>query len=248
MFRAITRNAKKPLWYLVHGLTGKSLATETHYLDWSIAGASYLAPIDPIKRMLPSTKLTPVQIRPGMTSVQFYALECRKVRELLPYNEFSIQVPVRYQADPADPGILASIHLFLPVSSEEARWGGVEIYGMPKFLAEIDIQDTADSRVCTLQADRREILSLKVGRIATSARSQDWHYFGVVGNRLVRTLFHVEGPFGTRDQDLTAVLKLGDHPVAEDLRALDLQPLPTVEEYGEHLTALLHKPLGTLPL
>ncbi len=78
----------------------------------------------------------------------------RAVQIAGPYTEVAIQVPV----EPVDdsPGDKFA-HLFLPVSTEAARWPGVDIYGFPKFVAKINFVRDENQIACRLDANEELI-------------------------------------------------------------------------------------------
>ena len=55
----------------------------------------------------------------------------------------------------------------LPVTTERARIGGVEMYGYPKFLADIVFVDEGNMLACTLSEGGKDILTLKGRKLKT---------------------------------------------------------------------------------
>jgi hypothetical protein len=244
MWNALVRSMKKRGWYFVHALTGVHLSTLTHYLDWSMMSASFLAPVAKVKEKLPSEKLNPVQSAPGITTVVFRAMEVRQVRGLPPYNEFSIDVPVVYEVGGKAAGLPGSYILYMPVTSEEARWGGVEVGGFPKFLAEIKFEDVGEVRRCQVHAEGKGIITLEVKKFVAEPQSWDWYLYGVRDGRILRTLVQIQGQRGLSDVREGASYTLGDHPIAEELRSLEIGNISITHEYAPKLRSLENNPMS----
>lgn len=62
----------------------------------------------------------------------------------------------------------------LPVITEEARWGGVEGYGFPEIVADINFADLGEVCRCTVRADGRDVIELEVKKSATKPRRTDY--------------------------------------------------------------------------
>lgn len=158
----IIRPIKKPIWYAIHSLTGIKMQMTTHYHDASMFNASFRVPLDKVKKLLPSTKLLPIELNPGVAEILVQANEFRHIDILFPYNEVVIAIPVSCQIESKTSIPLALWYLYLPVSTEDSRWGGVENYGFPKFVAEIKIDSNTNTPQCHLMHEGSKIMTLKV--------------------------------------------------------------------------------------
>ncbi len=108
--------------------------------------------------MLAEKHFIPTEIAPDETRLQIVGCEMRNVQVVGSYHEVSIQVPVEsLDESPGD----KFAHLYLPVSTEAARWPGVDIYGFPKFVANIDIEKDENQVVCRLSANKELILEFR---------------------------------------------------------------------------------------
>ena len=164
--------------------------------------------------------------------------------QMLPYGEISVAAAAT--VGPAPPVLpllqprLAGFVLQLPVTSREARDGGRDVYGFPKFLADMDFTEAPDSRQVRLSEGGRDILSLTVstgGPVLPDRRPlvaysvEDSHLWETV----VPVLGHVQARLGGR----TGHLEFGDHEVARGLRALDISASPlAVFNYLDHRSIL----------
>jgi hypothetical protein len=234
---------KKIGWHIIHGLTGVHLSTSTQYIDWSVMSGSFPVSAAKIQEKLPSKRLTPVKSSPDTATIVLRAIEVRKVRGLSPYNEFSMEVPVVCEMAGSVTGLPGSFVLYMPVTSEEARWGGVDVVGLPKFLAEIQFEDTTARRRCKVQAEGKDIVTLEVEKMDTEAESWDWYIYGVRDGELLRTHISSQGQRKILDVKGGASYFLGDHSVAEQLRALKIGAVSIAHEYAPHLQSLEDRPI-----
>jgi hypothetical protein len=63
-----------------------------------------------------------------------------------------VAVPVLYKTTDQGPGLPGGYVVHPPLTTEEARCGGAEFYGFPRFLAEITFEDAGP---CTPSRGRR---------------------------------------------------------------------------------------------
>jgi hypothetical protein len=212
------------------------------YYDGDTIQASFLAPVDNVRAILPSEKLAPIQPVPGMAAVTMAGMTYRRVEGMEPYNEFGVMVACSYgtaEDQPALPGAFVS---HLPVTTEQARWGGVEIYGFPKFVAEIDFEDLEGAQRCRVHADGKEILTLQVNVLPTERRTWEGWAYTVKGGQLVRTHLQYQGELGASQQRGGATCTLGDHPMAKELRALGMDRISVEHRYLRRVQMMLHAP------
>lgn len=146
------------------------------YYDCSSMSAIYTASTELVKKYIPSDDLYPVEIFPGRCLVTVSAFEYRK-SDLGPYNEFSVAVLVRHKKKPIPLlPVLASMvgkcfHVYiiqLPVTSERARHGGVDLGGYPKFLADIQFRKDRDISECRLSSGKNHIVTMRGKNLKTS--------------------------------------------------------------------------------
>jgi hypothetical protein len=77
--------------------TGVRIRLPVRYSDWSWMSALFPALAASVRRLLPTNKLKPVLLMPGITMVALAAFEYRKIADVEPYNEFAVAVPVQYE-------------------------------------------------------------------------------------------------------------------------------------------------------
>jgi len=218
------------------------------YFDWSSITAAFPAPADKVREALPSDKLKPVQVTPGIATVALIAMEYRAVEGLAPYNEFAVMVPVMYETSANVPGLPGYYVLHMPVTTEEARLAGVEIYGFPKFIAEISFEDAGKMCRCRVRAEGKDIIILEVDKLVTEPQSEDIYTYTVKHDQLLRTLVQAQGQNSISDVRGGASYTLGDHPIAEELRALEMDKTSLLHRYAPQMRSMLHQPGERLPL
>jgi hypothetical protein len=233
---------RKPLFYAVRGLTGTLITVPVEYVDGRQIEVHLPVATEAIRDLLPNQKLHPVEHAPGQAIIAVTANEFRRLKTSSPYNELAIAIPAIYDPDgEALPGVYL---LYLPVSTEMARWYGVDALGLPKFLASIEFEDSADAVCCYLRAGSKEILRLEVPSLPTQQEEWHMHVFGLLDNRLVQTPWHTTGLRGMADgKAVQAQFALGDHPIADALRELGIGSQPISSFYVPAMRNTLGKPV-----
>src|SRR5512143_3831113 len=113
------------------------------YQDVRMLAADFLAPLEKVSAALPSQHLHPWRITPWHSLVEITAIEYRQC-DIGPYNEVAIAIPVTlerplpvftgpFREMPAAPD---AYFLHLPVTTEIACSLGIEMLGLPKFVAD----------------------------------------------------------------------------------------------------------------
>lgn len=210
---------------------GLTLHVPVFYPDFSYIAGSWLAPVERVRAILPSTRLHPYRVLPGRCLVSIAAYRYRQ-SDIGPYNEVSIGVPVTLDKSTPrftgilrkPPRVLVSYSHHLPVSTEIARKVGAEFAGYPKFVADIDFTETEESLVCRLAVDGTDILTLRGRKIPVSLRSRA-HVEPITtrNDYLLRSEFIISGSEVGVSKDAADIqLDLGDHAIADELRTLGL--------------------------
>lgn len=210
------------------------------YHDVSSMWVYFSAPSHMVQSILPSERLKPISLGNGNALYGFVCFEYRDTT-IGPYNEVGIGAPCRLDPVINIPLLPALFNRFfgvgfyvhyLPVTTQIAYDAGVDIWGLPKFIAQIAFEETHNSRRCVLQADSKEILTLEVTHPdrALKQDTYDFHTFSVKDKFLLKTPVQSSGQFWASRKSDSAQLHLGNHPVAEQLRELklDTKPIKTI--------------------
>lgn len=182
-----------------------------------------------VRRLLPTPRLRPAEWLPGWAICVLAAIEYED-NDLGRYNEVGVSFLVTYGPRPALPtfgfvnalrrGTLGAYVHRLPVTTSFSRDAGRDIWGFPKTLAAITFEDAGDRRVCRLAADGVEALTLTMRRGGTRSFAEipqdayawrDGMLFKTPSRmRAAEVGFRLGG----------AVVALGAHPMADELRTL----------------------------
>ena len=128
----------------------------------------------------------------------------------------------------------------LPVTTEIARDTGVEVANFPKFLAEIDFESRDGFLRCRMAQDGRHVLSLAVRELPLQpAERTPLHIITYRETHMLRLDFILsERRQGISRNAAHAQLELGDHPLAEELRQLNLGRMLTCQ-YNPKFQAII---------
>jgi Acetoacetate decarboxylase (ADC) len=153
-----------------------------------------------------------------------------------PYGEVAILVPCT--RGPAAPGAVVTAMeslypgfgffvMHLPVTSELADVLGVEVWGYPKFIADIRFRRGRDDQAVHLGEGGRTILELTVEQRGVRIRDdRPFATYSTKGTRLIHTTMPTQKVYQAHPGSATASLVLGDHPISAELRALGISPRP----------------------
>lgn len=215
----------------------------------SISGI-FLAPIFRIKELLPSGKLVPVEVLPNRTMMGFSAFEYQDT-SIGPYNEVGITIPVRYLPS-RNPVLLPALKMSaslnfdvyvwkLPVTTRIALDAGIEIWGYPKFLAEITFSESPSHLSCHLVEEGREILTLKVRKLKPRLKTfLNFNTYTILGSEILWTTINgFSGGMARSFRPGASKLELGNHPLADLIRELGLSSRALMALYIPELQATL---------
>jgi acetoacetate decarboxylase len=218
------------------------------YYDWTMIAADFCAPMAAVRGILPSDRLEPIRVGSGVAKVSLMAMEYRQTNSLAPYNEFGVLIPALYEGEDTDSALPGFYVYHLPVTSQQACDGGIKGYGFPKFVAQIDFDVAGHMQRCHVRAAGQDIITLEVAQLASAPQSWDFYCFTVKDNHLLRTLVKVQGQTGTSTVKGGARHTLGDHPIAEEVRALNIDTVSTGHQYAPQLQSILYLPCERLSL
>lgn len=183
------------------------------------AAATFVVRHDAASRLLAGTGLEPKRL-PGGRALCILAAVRYVDNDLGPYNEVAMCLAVG-AAGGAPPG--AFIHQ-LPVDGEFTCAAGREVWGFPKWLADITIRDGEDGLRCHLAHEGEMILDLHVRPrpVPLPSKPAEMSAYARLDGVTRRT------PFTSRATEVRggpggATLAVGErHPMAQDLRSLGL--------------------------
>jgi hypothetical protein len=222
------------------------------YYDNTAMTAIYTASTDKIRSMLPRHDMHPVEVWKGRSLVAFTAFEYRRT-DIDPYNEFSISFPITFQKISMPVlsvlGMMARRYFTayvwqLPVTTERARKGGVDMYGYPKFLADITFSQEGGMLACDLSEGGTNILNLKGKQMKTRKEKVNrFKTFSIKDNvPLAANVYMNPVEFALSVMPGAARLTLGNHKISQQLRDMNLSASPIFFQYMPVMEAILYGP------
>ena len=177
----------------LHGKKGK---LPVFYYDNTSFTAFFTASTGKVRAFLPHPEMRPIELFPGRCLIAFMAFEYRK-SDLGPYNEFCVGVGITFRKGQIPLATIISQLLrrslsayiwHLPVTTEMARIGGVDLYGYPKFIADIDFHREPGRIRCDLSEQGKKILSLSGKTLSTGAGKRlEYTTYSLMGGAPLRT-------------------------------------------------------------
>jgi hypothetical protein len=232
------------------------------YYDGRATSAVFPARLGALRRLMPDPRMSPARLAPGLGAVAVTCFEYRDT-DIGPYNELAISVVLNepwFLANPPGRALIGGLrrrqlHVWvhhLPVTTEIARVGGVELYNYPKFVAGIDFEETTAHRVCRLREGQEHILTLSGERIPTP-RSEQLQLFSHLwmDRQPQSSEFKINAAETGRSLRRSAAsLELGDrHPIARELAGALVSRRPIQYQYMARFEGILYGPEHlTLPL
>jgi hypothetical protein len=231
------------------GLPGLKLPVK-YYRDDSFAGF-FSAALEPARAMLPSPDLEPVRLPGGRALVAVFAFNYQ-VTDIGPYGEIAVTIPctLEKQAPPVLPLVLEARYptfgafvVHLPVTSRVARDPGRAVYGFTKFISDMAFEKQPAFQRVRLSEGGRHILTLTVRQSGITMRdNRPLVTYSALGGQLLRTSVPTRSLYQLGIRRGNATLELGDHPVADDLRLLDVDSRSAISR--NYLTRVAILPAG----
>lgn len=217
------------------------------YYDVATLSVQFLASIERVRKLLPSSRMHPLRVTPWHCVVSISAFEYRD-SDIGPYNEVSIGVPVVLnEPSPLFTGILSKVPAVpkiyvrhLPVTTEIAREAGVKFAGYPKFLAEITFERDGKWVRCQVREAGQHILTLtgREGVLSSVTRSR-MQPITVRSGYMLRCELIVSERRQVSGRGSSGVrLELGDHPIAQEVREWKLGKILAYQYAPQHQAIL----------
>jgi hypothetical protein len=223
----------------------------------------HAASFEAVRNALPSTALHPVRLPDGravvlVASMQYGDITTRSVDGIaaLPYGEVMVAIlvtprpapPFLPLVAPSATGLSAGgFVLHLPVTTRAARDVGRLVWGYPRFVADMEFDDSIAERRVHVAEGGHDILTLTAhpsGRPSITHESPV--LYSVLGNELIESTVPTYGIRQLRWGRRGGRLELGDHQVADELRTLEIAPEPfvTALTVAERLAMRVGRPIG----
>jgi hypothetical protein len=236
-------------------LAGEAAKLPIFYYDGTAQTAVFPARLGAVRKLLPDPRFVPARLAPGLGAVAVTCFEYRDT-DIGPYNELAISVVLKNPASASNlPGraLLAGLrdkqlHAWvhhLPVTTEIARVGGVELYNYPKFVGSIDFEEDGSRRTCRLGEGDEHILTLD-GPLIDTPRSGGIQLFSHLwmDRQPQSSEFKLNIIAGGRSpRPGAARLELGErHPIARELAGVLLSRRSIYYELMAPFEGILYGP------
>lgn len=223
------------------------------YQDNTSMTETFTASTAKIKKFLPHEDMHPVELYPGRCIVGFTAFEYRQ-SDIDPYNEFSIAIIITF-GKRSIPGVNVLGSLMskdftayvwhLPVTTERARYGGVELYGYPKIIGDIEFTRKAGRIECRLSEKGEHILTLKgkqlPGKQGATLRYRTYSLKD--GVPLCANIYTNPIEFAQSLSGNDASIEIGHtHAISTELEEIGLSKKPILYQYSAVNESILFAP------
>lgn len=218
--------------------------------EFTMVGGVFPASARRLSARLPE-RLSPLRVAPRTGAVALASIEYHYVGELDPYDEFAVIVPAVADARTDLLGaqlfggnVGGYVH-YLPVTTEASVALGTEIWGYPKEVADIAVEDiTAEDRSevrrTEVSIDGERVVSLDVRKAETSERELTMQSYTEKDDRLLASDAELGGEFALKPLSQRVSFSLGDHDRAEELRGLGIRQQSLGRLYAPMMRARLH--------
>ena len=216
------------------------------------AAATFLVSATAARALLPSDDLAIMEFAPGRTLFTLGAIDYID-NDLGDYNEVSMAFYVRPRGAPRGLPYLGAWSDFLagrastyihrlPVDQSFTCAAGRGIWGFPKSVERIAFDIEADRAQCRLDVDGRHVLTLATRRHGgRTLRDSAMMTYSYIDGVLHETPFR-SGADGVGVSRAGADLTLGDHPIADELRALGLPKAALLTVWMENMRGRFEAP------
>jgi len=208
----------------------------------------FTASYEKIKALMPSNNLYPVRAFGGKAVLGFGAYNYIDTT-IGPYGEIGVVVPVVYGKKPLPylPVLLEARYpnfgllvLHLPVTRVEARDAGRGEWGYTKFMADMHFTITPEYNEVRMDEEDQNILTIRVMKNGVIFRDQKpLVTFSVKNQKLIKTTVAQRGICKKCFLTSGSFLKLGNHPVAQSLKELELSEAPLQTRYYMERSGIL---------
>lgn len=235
--------------------SGRSVTLPLRYRNWQWMMATFTVPTRQAQELLPR-KLKPILLVPGKAMVSFGLLQYPDVQGVAPYDEFCISIPVQYDPvinipflallwNPLFPQPVfrhgASWIHYLPVTSEESCEVGSEVWGFPKVVRKMEIEERGSVKTCQLVDGKTEELRLEIEKIQVAKERERFSFCSYTAKegKLLRTCIPALGSWSTRSMGAKASVTLRTGKAIEPLKKLDMSEKPAEVFFAERLESTL---------
>ena len=216
-------------------IQGKTVTLPVNVRDASSGTVMYFVDREAAQKLIPDA-FEAVEAAPGKTQLALLIVDYRD-NDLGDYDEVGIIFFVKPAGRP-DAEVGSYIHK-LPVNQSFTQEAGLEIWGFPKTVEEIDFRYADESATCTLRMGGQLVFTLTLPRGGDDSTPET----EATGYTLIEGIPHTNRftRAGTGEKTSPGgdgiTLELGDHAIADELRSLGLpNEAPLLSAWTEHMS------------
>jgi len=236
------RHAENPLQ--LNESIAKNYLFPTFYGNVGCAIGIFLCSYEKAQRLMPHPDIKPVKMGRGRSLVVFSCYEYRDVLGVTPYNEIAMTIPIMVNPLINIPVLPMVLNVFkgfgyycfsMPVTSLENQIRGEKIWGLPKVVQEINIENVSNAcHVEAKEASGETYFELKVPHSGVSTNFDvGANLYTKKDNQFLQSATYFKGTFNVvKNMGLlfkapqapkVPCLKLGDGPSARALKELEIE-------------------------
>jgi hypothetical protein len=250
------RHAPKPLQ--LNETVTKNYLFPTLYGDVTCAIGIFMCSYEKAEKMMMHPAIKPVRMPRGRSLVVFSCYIYNKVLGVAPYNEIAMTIPVM-----VDPGINVPVlpmiapifknfgyYVFsMPVTSYENQIRGVKIWGLPKVVQQIDLdEEGGDCVTRAYEKTGEKYFTLRVP-MAGDPTSFDIssNLYSRLGDQLLQSETNFKATFNVNKhmsllfkkgvKPNRPYLELGDSPSGQVLKDLEIEEQPFQFRFAKNLSS-----------
>ncbi len=223
-----------------------------YFHDNAVFGSVHIASFEAVAEAIPSEAITPVRLPRGRCLVGILAFRYGLVTwtaadgsalRKAPFGEVAIACPVSWHGEGPDVSARQRLRGFVlqqPVTAWRPCDDGWQLFGYPKFVADMEFTEGTRSRKVQVTEGGQELLSLE-GRPGGPAATFDQNglIYTAMGTDLVANTDRSLGRRQVRLGRDIGQFHAGDHPVGRALQRLDISPRPiAVVNYLQHSSSI----------
>lgn len=211
-----------------------------HYFDMAMMGGVFRLDPEQAAQLVSNDRFVPSIAEDGLARCHVTALEYRTIDILNPYNEVAVTIPGSLRG--ADRETDLHYYLHLPVTTQDALWTGVEIYGFPKYVAAIDFKEGETDVVCSLTLAGQEILELQVTKGPDQEDAWEAENLTFLQGEPLLSVFQAYGRRHASEVPGGSRLQFGEHHLAQELRSAQMELASVSHFYCPSIKATLSPP------
>ena len=221
----------------VYQIQGRTVTLPCIVRDASSGNAMYAVPSDAVQRLLPGDAFEIVETAPGQTQLILGIIDYRD-NDLGDYDEVGIIFTAKPRGE--DAAAAGTFIYKLPVNQAFTCEAGCTIWGFPKSVERLDFTYTEETASCRLDMDGQHVFTLTIPRGVAESPAGDDHQtptYTFIDGVPHSTAFSTGGASALNPGGAGVELKLGEHPIATELRGLGLEEAtPVLSVWTEHMT------------